>query len=97
MCYLQNYLSLYIFVTALYSTNCSSHRDHDNDSGEVRVYPGKLQVSEAYCIIPVNAETTIDDLIRESVMHFGLENSKVDDYRLSQILLDRGGKTLWFT
>ncbi|XP_049962542.1 diacylglycerol kinase theta isoform X3 [Schistocerca serialis cubense] len=65
-------------------------RDRDNDSGEVKVYPGKLQVSEAYCTIPVNAETTIDDLIRESLGRFGLDNSKAEDYRLSQILLDRG-------
>lgn len=66
-------------------------RDRDNDSGEVRVYPGKLQVSEAYCTVPVNGETTIADLIRESLIHFGLENFECEEYRLSEILLDRGG------
>lgn len=66
-------------------------RDRDNDSGEVRVYPGKLQVSEAYCTVPVNGETTIADLIRESLIRFGLENFRCEDYRLSEILLDRGG------
>ncbi|XP_069692506.1 diacylglycerol kinase theta isoform X5 [Periplaneta americana] len=65
-------------------------RDRDNDSGEVRVYPGKLQVSEAYCTVPVNGDTTIADLIRESLIRFGLENFKCEDYRLSEILLDRG-------
>ncbi|KAJ9586547.1 hypothetical protein L9F63_028409, partial [Diploptera punctata] len=65
-------------------------RDRDNDSGEVRVYPGKLQVSEAYCTVPVNGETTIADLIREALIRFGLENFKCEDYRLSEILLDRG-------
>ncbi|PNF19052.1 Diacylglycerol kinase theta, partial [Cryptotermes secundus] len=65
-------------------------RDRDNDSGEVRVYPGKLQVSEAYCTVPVNGETTIADLIRESLIRFGLENFECEQYRLSEILLDRG-------
>jgi diacylglycerol kinase (ATP) len=55
------------------------------------VYPGKLQVSEAYCTVPVNGETTIADLIRESLIRFGLENFRCEDYRLSEILLDRGG------
>lgn len=55
------------------------------------MYPGKLQVSEAYCTVPVNGETTIADLIRESLICFGLENFRCEDYRLSEILLDRGG------
>lgn len=55
------------------------------------MYPGKLQVSEAYCTVPVNGETTIADLIRESLIRFGLENFRCEDYRLSEILLDRGG------
>ncbi|GFG39878.1 hypothetical protein Cfor_03863, partial [Coptotermes formosanus] len=66
-------------------------RDRDNDSGEVRVYPGKLQVSEAYCTVPVNGETTAADLIREALICFGLENFKCEEYRLSEVLLDRGG------
>ena len=55
------------------------------------MYPGKLQVSQAYCTVPVNGETTIADLIRESLICFGLENLKCEDYRLSEVLLDRGG------
>lgn len=68
------------------------HRDRDNDSGEVRVYPGKLQVSQAFCIVPVESNTTVGDLIRESLPRFGLEDSNCDDFRCSEILLDRGGK-----
>lgn len=55
------------------------------------MYPGKLQVSEAYCTVPVNGETTIADLIRESLICFGLENFEGEQYRLSEVLLDRGG------
>ncbi|XP_066993367.2 diacylglycerol kinase theta isoform X2 [Anabrus simplex] len=65
-------------------------KDRDNDSGEVRVYPGKLQVSEPYCTVPVDGNTTIGDLIRDALTHFGLDNTRCEDYRLSEILLDRG-------
>ena len=55
------------------------------------MYPGKLQVSEAYCTVPVNGETTTADLIREALICFGLEDFKCEDYRLNEVLLDRGG------
>nr|CAD7198846.1 unnamed protein product [Timema douglasi] len=65
-------------------------RFKDCEAGESRVYPGKLPVSEAYCTIPVSSDITIADLIRESLGRFGLDNSKTEDYRMSEILLDRG-------
>ncbi|EEB11587.1 Diacylglycerol kinase theta, putative [Pediculus humanus corporis] len=65
-------------------------KDQDNDFGEVRVYPGKLQVSEPFVVIQVNISTTIKDLIVEALTRFGLNSRDVDDYRLSEILLDRG-------
>lgn len=64
----------------------------DSEAGEVRVYPGKLQVSESFCIVPVTEETTVADLIEEALQKFGLQNFKSEDYRCSEILLDRGGK-----
>ncbi|XP_076629706.1 diacylglycerol kinase theta isoform X1 [Colletes latitarsis] len=65
-------------------------RFKDSEAGEVRVYPGKLQVSESFCIVPVTETTTIADLIEEALQKFGLENFKSEDYRCSEILLDRG-------
>lgn len=65
-------------------------RFKDNDSGEVRVYPGKLQVNTPYCTVKVNAQTSITDLIKEALKQFGLENLHSEDFRLSEILLDRG-------
>ncbi|KAL6449238.1 hypothetical protein ACFW04_000708 [Cataglyphis niger] len=65
-------------------------RFKNNDSGEVRVYPGKLQVSESFCIVPVTEATTVTDLINEALEKFGLQNFNCDDYRCSEILLDRG-------
>ncbi|XP_012528051.1 diacylglycerol kinase theta isoform X8 [Monomorium pharaonis] len=65
-------------------------RFKDNDSGEVRVYPGRLQVSESFCIVPVTEATTVTDLISEALEKFGLQNFNCDDFRCSEILLDRG-------
>ncbi|XP_054266246.1 diacylglycerol kinase theta-like isoform X2 [Macrosteles quadrilineatus] len=65
-------------------------KDRDNDCGEVRVYPGKLQVSAAFCTIRVNNQTSVADLINESIKAFGLENMRQEEFRLSEILLDRG-------
>ncbi|XP_053979409.1 diacylglycerol kinase theta isoform X4 [Hylaeus anthracinus] len=65
-------------------------RFKDSEAGEVRVYPGKLQVSESFCIVPVTETSTVADLIEEALQKFGLENFKSEDYRCSEILLDRG-------
>lgn len=64
--------------------------DKENDHGFVRVYPGKLQVENAYVIIPVDNDTTVKDLICESLKKFGLQSHQIEDYRCSEILLDRG-------
>ncbi|CAD1473799.1 unnamed protein product, partial [Heterotrigona itama] len=66
-------------------------RFKDSESGEVRVYPGKLQVSESFCIVPVTEATTVADLIEQALQKFGLQNFTSEDYRCSEILLDRGG------
>ncbi|KAH0955950.1 hypothetical protein HN011_008320 [Eciton burchellii] len=65
-------------------------RFKNNDVGEVRVYPGKLQVSESFCLVSVSETTTVADLINEALDKFGLQNFNCDDYRCSEILLDRG-------
>ncbi|KAL3278720.1 hypothetical protein HHI36_016251 [Cryptolaemus montrouzieri] len=65
-------------------------KDKDNDSGEVRVYPGKLQVSKAFCTVPLDSTTTVGDMIKEALKNFELEDYNAEDYRCSEKLLDRG-------
>ncbi|XP_065074732.1 diacylglycerol kinase theta isoform X5 [Ochlerotatus camptorhynchus] len=65
-------------------------RDRENDHGFVRVYPGKLQVENAYVNIPVDNDSAVKDLIGESLKKFGLQGHQIEDYRCSEILLDRG-------
>lgn len=64
--------------------------DKDIDKGFVRVYPGKLQVEEPYVTVQVDNDTTVKELIREALDNFGLRDHEIDDYRCSEILLDRG-------
>lgn len=68
-------------------------RDQDNDRGEVRVYPGKLQVTDPFAVITVDINTNIKDLIVQALHRFKLDTVDADDYRLSEILLDRGGNS----
>ncbi|XP_076252002.1 diacylglycerol kinase theta isoform X1 [Rhynchophorus ferrugineus] len=64
-------------------------KDKENDKGEVKVYPGKLQVSQAFCTVPVDSNTTVADLIKESIERFDLD-CKCEDLRCLEVLLDRG-------
>ncbi|CRL08161.1 CLUMA_CG020913, isoform B [Clunio marinus] len=65
-------------------------RDKEIDKGFVRVYPGKLQVEESYVTVQVDNDTTVKELIREALNNFGLHDHQIEDYRCSEILLDRG-------
>ncbi|XP_031628773.1 diacylglycerol kinase theta isoform X2 [Contarinia nasturtii] len=64
----------------------------ENDNGFVRVYPGKLQlqIEDAFVNVPVDNETTVNDLVRDALNRFGLQDNKIEDYRCSEVLLDRG-------
>lgn len=44
-------------------------------------------------MVSVTEATTVADLIEEALQKFGLQNFKSEDYRCSEILLDRGGKS----
>ncbi|XP_030563845.1 diacylglycerol kinase theta isoform X3 [Drosophila novamexicana] len=67
-------------------------RFQDKDRGHVRVYPGKLQCSleDPYVNVPVDNTTVIKDLIRDALDKFGLQDNQIQDYRCSEVLLDRG-------
>uniref|UniRef100_A0AAR5PUN9 Diacylglycerol kinase n=2 Tax=Dendroctonus ponderosae TaxID=77166 RepID=A0AAR5PUN9_DENPD len=64
-------------------------KGRDNYSGEVRVYPGKLKISQAFCTIPVDSKTTVGDLMKESLARFDLDY-QFEELRCLEVLLDRG-------
>lgn len=57
--------------------------DKENDKGTVRVYPGKLQlpIEEAFVTLNVDKDTTVKDLIRESLNRFDLNDHDIEEYR----------------
>ncbi|GJQ69530.1 hypothetical protein Trydic_g6630 [Trypoxylus dichotomus] len=65
-------------------------KDGENDSGTVRVYPGKLQVAQAYCTLPVDSNTTVADLISMALKRFNCASYNTEDCRCSEVLLDGG-------
>lgn len=65
-------------------------KDRDNTIGEVRIYSGKLQMNKPYCNATVDDKTTVTDLIKKALFEFGLENAHFSNYRLCEVLLDRG-------
>lgn len=63
----------------------------------MRVYPGRVapggsDAIETCTVVPVDGNTTISDLIGEALKRFGLGPPiQPEDYRCSEMLLDRGG------
>jgi hypothetical protein len=69
----------------------------DRDEGEVRVYPGKLQEVQAqWCTVRIDSNTTIEDLTKLALDAFGMPDASAEDFRMSEVLLDRGGKYITF-
>lgn len=58
-------------------------RDRENETGNVRVYPGKLQlqIQEPFVNVHVDNDTNVTDLVRRALNQFGLHDNPVEDYR----------------
>lgn len=58
----------------------------------MRIYPGRLQdVQQQWCAVKINNDTTVAELTKMAMDAFGLGDSNVEDFRMSEVLLDRGG------
>lgn len=60
----------------------------------MRVYPGRIEGGgETYVTVGISGEHTVADLMAAALERFGLDpGTAVQDYRCSEILLDRGGE-----
>lgn len=67
-------------------------RDRENEKGTVRVYPGKLQlpIEDSFVTLQVDNDSTVKDIVREALNRFDLQDNPIEDYRCSEVLLDRG-------
>lgn len=70
-------------------------RFNETDRGEVRVYPGRVEVNSgtAFCTVPVDNETTMTELCAQALDRFALDKANTDDYRLNHLVLERGAVT----
>ncbi|XP_065353265.1 diacylglycerol kinase theta isoform X2 [Cloeon dipterum] len=66
-------------------------RGRDREEGEVRIYPGRLQdVQQQWCTVKINCDTTVAELTKMAMDAFGLGDANSEDFRMSEVLLDRG-------
>lgn len=59
----------------------------------MRVYPGRVAgAGETYVTVSCSGDDTVADVMAAALERFGLDPAQaVQDYRCSEILLDRGG------
>ncbi|XP_042216322.1 diacylglycerol kinase theta-like isoform X1 [Homarus americanus] len=68
------------------------YREKDNDEGCIRVYPSRLggAVVMDQTVLPVTSTTCVTDIIVHALNKFGIPENKPDDYRLVEVILDKG-------
>lgn len=67
------------------------YRPPDSFMGSIKVYPGRLNVSElTYCVVTVTSDTSVDDIMKEALEKFRLRSNDLNRYRLVEVSLDKG-------
>lgn len=67
------------------------YRPPDPTMGFIKVYPGKLNVTElTYCNVPVTNDTSVSECMREALDKFRLRQTDLARYRLVEVSLDKG-------
>lgn len=57
------------------------------------MYPGKTEVvCNCPCSVHVDSETNMVDLCRQALENFALDTANSDDYRVSQLIMERGSE-----
>lgn len=65
-------------------------RDSENDSGTIKVYARKLNVSNPSLTIPVSTDITTEQVIKEAVARFRLPEENIETYQLVKVTLEAG-------
>jgi diacylglycerol kinase (ATP) len=71
-------------------------RDNENDSGVIRVYARRLKVANPSLTIPVSSTITTEQVIKEALARFRLEDLENDSspaYQLVKVTLEAGTVT----
>ena len=66
-------------------------RDTENDSGVIRVYARRLKTtSNPSLTIPVSSSITTEQVIKEALARFRLEDEDISAYQLVKVTLEAG-------
>lgn len=81
----------YSIILIFFYCSYEKNSDRENESGFVRVYPGKLQLQyeDAFVNVPVDNSTNVSDLMRDALNRFGLQDNKIEDYRYEATIFYR--------
>lgn len=67
------------------------YRPPDTSMGSIKVYPGRLNVTDlTYCNVMVTSDTSVDDIMRQALDKFKLRSNDLNRYRLVEVSLDKG-------
>lgn len=67
------------------------YRPPDSSMGSIKVYPGRLNVTDlTYCNVMVTSDTSVDDIMRQALDKFRLRSNDLNRYRLVEVSLDKG-------
>lgn len=67
------------------------YRPPDSFMGSIKVYPGRLNVTDlTYCNVMVTSDTSVDDIMKQALDKFKLRCSDLNRYRLVEVSLDKG-------
>lgn len=67
------------------------YRPPDSSMGCIRVFPGRLNVTDlTYCNVMVTSDTSVDEIMTQALDKFKLRSNDLNRYRLVEVSLDKG-------
>lgn len=67
------------------------YRSPDSFMGSIKVYPGRLNVSDlTYCKVTVTSDTSVDEIMKQALDKFKLRSNDLNRYRLVEVSFDKG-------
>jgi len=67
------------------------YRPPDSSMGFIKVYPGRLNVSDmTHCQVAVTSDTSVDEIMVQALEKFKLRTNDRNRYRLVEVSLDKG-------
>lgn len=66
------------------------YRPPNMDQGTIRVYPGRLNTTDTYRVIPVTLDTSVEDVMVKALDQFGFDSCDLIRYRMVEVSQEKG-------